>query len=1457
MARVFISHAGRDTESAAEVQRWLVEDGHEVFLDRDPQDGIGLGDEWEQRLHERLRWSDAVVCVVTAAYLRSPWCAAEVGAARSRGSRMLPVVAEPGVVHPLLRPVQHTDMAHDPAAARQALTAALRRLDAVGGAGWPDGESPFPGLVAFGSALRHVFFGRSDEIGRFLELLRSPVERAEGGIHLVVGPSGCGKSSLVRAGLAPAVAEEPEWWTGPPFVPGTDPVGALARNLAIAARQVGLDWTIAHVRARLDESGLADPAAELLLAAPGGKARRLLVVVDQLEELLTQTAPSDRARFAELVHGALTGPVLVVATLRSEFLDRFLAQSELADLRPRLHPVQPLRRHTLRAVIEGPARIAGIRVEDELVDRLVADTDSGAALPLLAFTLAELARGVGRGDELSAARYDQLGGVRGALTRQADAALADAVQAEGRSRDDVLAGLLRLVTVDEQGNPTSWRVDRSELPAAVATELDAFVARRLLITDTSDDGSAVIGVAHEAFLTAWPPLRDAINAEASALRARRAVEHGAAEWDRSGRPTERLWERGQLAAAVADTGARVESASAPPDPSDAAPARRGLRAPRLLRRRNVVTDRIPVSATARAFLLASIRRDRLRRGRATTVLSVLCALALVAAGIAFVQQRFAQEQQRVATARQLVAQADLIRGNDPQTALMLNIAAERIQSDADSHAALVNSLMSSRYAGTLTGHTAETNSPTFTADGRVMATGGIDGKVILWDITGERPRRLGAPLTSNVGLVGSRVFSPDGRVLATARLDGTVMLWDVTGPSGPRPIGQPIPVRGSADRLSYSPDGRTLAVGSSYPVVETVEAAVELWDISTAAEARRLGEPAVLGNYLQLLEFHPAGTALVIATANSAAGRTDYGVVVWDIADPAKPRPIGPPLAYAGNVGNSGHVAFHPRTRLLAVGTDPLSSIVAFWDLTDPASPRQLPGGDRRLLDVFGLPAEPVELLRFSPDGATLAVATTTASGGGAVQFWDLTGPYPTLRFQLRRPEVADRISEVAFDLDRGTVATASGSVNVVTQWDLGEPVVARQIGQTIVGENGSLAPAAFLPNGRSLLTTRADGTMILWDLTDPGTARRHDTQISEPGAGRVSSLAFFPGPETLTIGHEGGSVEQYQVTGSAVSGPGRQLQRGVGSLGDTVLAPRTGLVATGGPDGSTPIVVTDTRDSSRTGQISNPFPDDPRDTDAEALGFSPDGQVLAMNVPQRAAARPASRVVLWDVGDAAHPRYLGAPLEPLGFESRAAFSLDGRLLAGRVDAADVGLVDISDPARPGPIGDPLAGHSAMILAMAFSPDSTVLATAGEDHNIIMWDVAEPGRPARHGPPLTGHTDSVQTLAFSSDGRTLASGDLNGDVILWDLADPAHPRRLGSTLSGHGSGPSELLFSPDDNVLFVGDGAGAVTTWDLTEFNALRSDPRQAACDRTGRGLDPSEWERYVSGLDYQDTCGG
>jgi hypothetical protein len=119
-----------------------------------------------------------------------------------------------------------------------------------------------------------VFFGRSGEVEQLAGLVRSPAERAEGAVLLVVGPSEWGKSSLVRAGLLHVMAGEPGWRTLDPMVLGADPVAGLVRELAAAAQQLGLDWTVAGVGHRLDDGGLRGLADELLLVA---RARRLLV----------------------------------------------------------------------------------------------------------------------------------------------------------------------------------------------------------------------------------------------------------------------------------------------------------------------------------------------------------------------------------------------------------------------------------------------------------------------------------------------------------------------------------------------------------------------------------------------------------------------------------------------------------------------------------------------------------------------------------------------------------------------------------------------------------------------------------------------------------------------------------------------------------------------------------------------------------------------------------------------------------------------------------------------------------------------------------------------------------------------------------------------------------------------------------------------------------------------------
>ena len=157
--------------------------------------------------------------------------------------------------------------------------------------------------------------------------------------------------------------------------------------------------------------------------------------------------------------------------------------------------------------------------------------------------------------------------------------------------------------------------------------------------------------------------------------------------------------------------------------------------------------------------------------------------------------------------------------------------------------------------------------------------------------------------------------------------------------------------------------------------------------------------------------------------------------------------------------------------------------------------------------------------------------------------------------------------------------------------------------------------------------------------------------------------------------------------------------------------------------------------------------------------------------------------------------------------------------------------------------------------AVAFAPDGRTLATAGTDRTLNLWDLTDPGAPARLGEPLIGHSGPVDAVAFAPDGPVLATGNWDGTVILWDLTDPGAPARLGEPLIGHSGRVYAVAFAPDGRTLATGGIDDRLILWELTDLTIVRGHPSEQACRITGRGLDRSEWARYIPGLPYRDTC--
>ena len=816
--------------------------------------------------------------------MTSPWCFAEITHARALGKVVLPVKVAECDIHALLRTAQVIDFTADRHDALSRLSRGLKAagLDPADSFDWDATRPPYPGLLSFEDEDAGIFFGREKEIRDALDTLDQ--QRRFGGARfvLLLGASGSGKSSLLRAGIIPRLRRDPDHWlVVRPFRPLGRPFENLAYTLAESFQDAGTPQDRKALRERIGAAGggmaLAELANELRLdlKRPGAT---VVLVVDQLEELFTLSVPDEAQRLLDTLRDATEfnpTPLLIVATLRSDFLGELQKHAAASHLAERL--VNPMPLLSIGQVIEGPAAAANLELGPGLVAAMLQDVEAENALPLLAFTLRELWERR-QGDTLTLEGYrDELGGLSGSVARAAEGVLTAAKALTPQEEADLRRAFLSLVRVNDEGRFTRQPARWADLPVRIHPLLERFVHARLLVSRHDGEGRT-LEVAHEALFRSWQRLAQWLDQDRAFLLWRKRLDQALEFWILGGKRRQSLL--------VADL---------------------------LHESHSQLSDRgEQLNGNERAFIAASIAADRRARNRTRAVAGTVFAAVTLALAVAIWQYIDADRQRRLAVARQLAAEAQgylASRGAiRTQRGLFLATASlDAAWTDEGFKAWSEAFTLVPPLPAIVDADRGPYTSVTFSPDGTRMAAAG-ENTIILFD---------GSSLKENGELAqqGAKrlCLSSTGQFLAAA-IDGSVVIWDVAKRQRIHdfPTGS-----GTASSIAFDSRAQRLAfvTSDSIRIFETRE-----WTELTHGwrPTWPTGNGILTSGTPLLAAFSPDDRWLLSTGASS--------LVVWDldkfVASP--PRGTGPAFvrAFAGPEFDITHyLSFSANGRWLAGNT--------------------------------------------------------------------------------------------------------------------------------------------------------------------------------------------------------------------------------------------------------------------------------------------------------------------------------------------------------------------------------------------------------------------------------------------------------------------------------------------------------------------------------------------------------
>lgn len=1149
---------------------------------------------------------------------------------------------------------------------------------------------PYRGLRAFGEEDAQYFYGRESLTQHLINQL------AHKSFLAVVGASGSGKSSVVQAGLIPQLRPGKqlpgsESWLIRCLRPGASPVEALVKRLGgVSAplnprelREIGeLGKHNSSSSPHLVLEGMLYQGVEGFVYWLRSRPEPVvMLVIDQFEELFTLASNEDRQLFLELVLGAVQyapDRFKLVITLRADFIASCLEVPTLATLLQQSSMLVPpnLTDNDYRRVIVNPAEQVKLRVEPELVEVLVQELNHTAGdLPLLEFVLEQLWEFRQEGKLTLAAYQQQVGGIKGALERKAQAVYESLDDA---AKDCARWIFLSLTQLGEGTEDTRRRVWKSDLvvqkyPAdLVERTLQALTSAKLIVVNLEDEGGSsrgnqvnllpvaaspvTIEVAHEILIRHWSTLRWWLEENRSRLRSQRQIAESATLWKHNHEQADFLLQGVRLAEAEEIYVKYTDELS------------------------QDVQNFIAACLAARQQQQLE-QKKRLRQAqRAVAVISMLGIAASGFGGFAYLQKQAAQLREIAALNASSEA---LLLSNQPLEALIASVKSGQelkqiFTSNKDIQLATVATLQQaisqSQETNRLQGHNQQVNAVSFSPNGQLIASASDDQSIKIWSFQGE----LINTITGNNTRVTALNFSPDSRLIVSAHTDKTIKMYDINGKLIQTFTGH----TNIVTDVTFSPDGQTIASSSR-------DKTIKLWQL----DGSLIKSWNAHNGWVNTINFSPDGQTL-------ASGGEDDLVKLWQIADGKLITTI------TGHKERVTCIKFSPDGRIITSASG--DKTVKLWS-------RQ--GKSLQTIDGYN---NQINSLSFTVDSQLLA----TADADGNLQIWHLknklkTEYIPKQNLQGHRAQITD----VSFSPNGQVIASASADKTVklwqidhfektqyegsfysmsfhpqnqifaAAGWDGNIKLWKNNaVWKNIIGNKRIIYTVAFSPDGKILASANDDQTVKLWD-GENGSLIMTLTGHTE----RVTSINFSPNGKILASASADKTINLWQIT----DGKLLQTMRGHSAeITSISFSPDGRMLATGGYDNTVKLWLLD---GSLVRNLSG------HGLAIASVAFSPDGKILA-------SASMDNTIKLWNVAD-------GRLIRTLAGHSNGVTSLSflpqSQILASGSADGTIKLWNINE----GTLLKTLLGHPGKVNSISFSPDGKALVSGSEDTGVMLWNL--------------------------------------------------------------------------------------------------------------------------------------